>query len=44
LLSKIKYVKRLLKRYIEVRDHADERLLDTVRRLGPAPFQEAVYG
>lgn len=37
-------IERLLRRYIEVRDHADERLLDTVRRLGPAPFQEAVYG
>ncbi len=37
-------LERLLTRYIEIRDSDAERLLDTYRRVGPAPFKEAVYG
>jgi len=33
---------RLLDVYVE-RRHADERFLDTVRRLGIKPFKERVY-
>lgn len=35
---------RLLTRYVAIREDADERLLDTYRRVGPDPFKEAVYG
>jgi sulfite reductase (NADPH) hemoprotein beta-component len=35
---------RLLERYVQIREHDGERFLDTYRRVGPAPFKEAVYG
>lgn len=36
-------IERIVDSYIELRD-ADERFLDTYRRVGIEPFQEAVYG
>ena len=37
-------VDKLIAFYRSARSSADERFLDTYRRLGPAPFKEAVYG
>ena len=37
-------VEKVIERYREVRSGPDERFLDTYRRLGDAPFKEAVYG
>jgi sulfite reductase (NADPH) hemoprotein beta-component len=37
-------LERLLRRYVEIREGDDERLLDTYRRVGADPFKEAVYG
>jgi sulfite reductase (NADPH) hemoprotein beta-component len=37
-------VDKLIAFYRTARSGADERFLDTYRRLGPAPFKEAVYG
>jgi sulfite reductase (NADPH) hemoprotein beta-component len=37
-------VDKLIAFYRQARSSADERFLDTYRRLGPAPFKEAVYG
>jgi sulfite reductase (NADPH) hemoprotein beta-component len=36
-------VQRILDVYRELR-HADERFIDTVRRVTPTPFKERVYG
>ena len=35
-------IARLIETYIEQR-HADERFIDTVRRIGIEPFKERVY-
>ena len=35
-------VARLIETYVDVR-HADERFVDTVRRVGIEPFKERVY-
>ncbi len=40
----INAVEKVLARYLEVRDSADERFIETVRRLGFDPFRHAVYG
>jgi sulfite reductase (NADPH) hemoprotein beta-component len=40
----INAVEKVLARYVEVRDSADERFIETVRRLGLDPFKQAVYG
>ena len=37
-------VEKVIARYLEVRSAPGERFLDTYRRLGDAPFKEAVYG
>ncbi|MBA3398172.1 MAG: nitrite/sulfite reductase [Deltaproteobacteria bacterium] len=37
-------VEKVLDRYLVVRESADERFLDTVRRVGFEPFRQAVYG
>jgi sulfite reductase (NADPH) hemoprotein beta-component len=37
-------VEKVLARYTEVRDSADERFIETVRRVGLDPFKQAVYG
>ena len=37
-------VEKLLRTYVELREHEDERFLDTTRRLGLEPFKEALYG
>ena len=37
-------VEKVIEKYREVRSGPDERFLDTYRRLGDAPFKEAVYG
>jgi len=37
-------VEKVIEKYREVRASPDERFLDTYRRLGDAPFKEAVYG
>ncbi len=37
-------VEKVIERYREVRSGPEERFLDTYRRLGDAPFKEAVYG
>ena len=37
-------VEKVIEKYREVRRGPDERFLDTYRRLGDAPFKEAVYG
>ncbi len=37
-------VEKVIEKYREVRSSPDERFLDTYRRLGDAPFKEAVYG
>ncbi|TRW14296.1 nitrite/sulfite reductase [Glacieibacterium frigidum] len=37
-------VEKIIERYRSVRSGPDERFLDTYRRLGDAPFKEAVYG
>jgi len=37
-------VEKVIERYRAVRSSPDERFLDTYRRLGDAPFKEAVYG
>ena len=36
-------VEHLVAAYVALRTSQDERFLDTYRRLGPAPFKEAVY-
>lgn len=36
-------VEQLVDAYLNLRASPDERFLDTYRRLGPAPFKEAVY-
>jgi sulfite reductase (NADPH) hemoprotein beta-component len=40
----VEAVDKLIAFYRTARTSADERFLDTYRRLGPAPFKEAVYG
>ncbi len=37
-------VEKVLAQYVEVRDSADERFIETVRRVGLDPFKQAVYG
>jgi sulfite reductase (NADPH) hemoprotein beta-component len=37
-------VERVIERYLEVRESAEERFIETVRRLGLEPFKQAVYG
>lgn len=37
-------VEKIIEHYRSVRTSPDERFLDTYRRLGDAPFKEAVYG
>jgi sulfite reductase (NADPH) hemoprotein beta-component len=37
-------VETIVKRYLEVRSSTDERFLDCYRRVGMAPFKEALYG
>ena len=37
-------VEKVIEKYREVRSGPQERFLDTYRRLGDAPFKEAVYG
>jgi len=37
-------IEKVLGRYLDVRESADERFLETVRRVGFAPFVDAVYG
>ena len=37
-------VEKIVERYRSVRSGPDERFLDTYRRVGDAPFKEAVYG
>jgi sulfite reductase (NADPH) hemoprotein beta-component len=37
-------VEKVLDRYLAIRESADERFLDTVRRVGFDPFKVAVYG
>jgi len=36
-------LERLLNRYLEIRECSDEIFLETYRRLGPQPFQQALY-
>ncbi len=36
-------IDRLINAYLELRDNADETFLDAYRRLGQAPFKEALY-
>lgn len=36
-------LERLLNRYLEIRESSDEIFLETYRRLGPQPFQQALY-
>jgi sulfite reductase (NADPH) hemoprotein beta-component len=40
----INAVEKVLTRYLEVRDSADERFIDALRRVGHEPFKAAVYG
>ncbi len=40
----INAVEKVLARYTELRDSADERFIETVRRIGLDPFKHAVYG
>jgi sulfite reductase (NADPH) hemoprotein beta-component len=37
-------VERVVKKYLEVRASDDEQFITTFERVGPAPFQEALYG
>jgi sulfite reductase (NADPH) hemoprotein beta-component len=37
-------VERVIERYLEVRESAEERFIETVRRVGHDPFKHAVYG
>jgi sulfite reductase (NADPH) hemoprotein beta-component len=37
-------VEKILARYIEIRESADEKFLETVRRVGFEPFKQAAYG
>jgi len=37
-------VERLVRCYLARREHDEERFIDTVRRIGVAPFKEYVYG
>jgi sulfite reductase (NADPH) hemoprotein beta-component len=37
-------VEKVLTRYLDVRESADERFLEVVRRVGLEPFKHAVYG
>ncbi|MBY4891569.1 nitrite/sulfite reductase [Rhodobacteraceae bacterium N5(2021)] len=36
-------VERLVRAYLDLRDHADETFLDTYKRLGATPFKAALY-
>ena len=36
-------IERIVSRYLELRRSASERFIDTVKRLGTAPFKEALY-
>jgi sulfite reductase (NADPH) hemoprotein beta-component len=36
-------IERVLTRYVALRDHDDETFLETLRRVGPSPFKEAMY-
>ncbi len=36
-------IERVTDRYVELRE-ANERFLDTYRRVGMQPFKEAIYG
>ena len=36
-------LERLIEAYLELRQDADERFIDTYRRLGAAPFKDALY-
>jgi len=40
----ISAVERVLTRYLDIRESADEPFIETVRRVGLDPFKEAVYG
>ena len=35
---------KVLTRYLSLRSSAEDRFIDVLRRVGPAPFKEAVYG
>ena len=37
-------VETVVETYLKHRSNADEKFLDAYRRLGPAPFKEALYG
>jgi sulfite reductase (NADPH) hemoprotein beta-component len=37
-------VERVIERYLESRESAEERFIETVRRVGLEPFKQAVYG
>uniref|UniRef100_UPI0035B30F03 nitrite/sulfite reductase n=1 Tax=Paenirhodobacter enshiensis TaxID=1105367 RepID=UPI0035B30F03 len=37
-------IERILRAYLDLRAGADEAFIDTFRRLGAAPFKEALYG
>jgi sulfite reductase (NADPH) hemoprotein beta-component len=37
-------IERLIACYLALREHEEERFIDTVRRLGVEPFKESVYG
>ena len=37
-------IERLVNKYIETRESADEPFIEAYRRLGEAPFKEALYG
>ncbi len=37
-------IEKVLDRYLQVRESTDERFIETVRRVGFAPFKQAVYG
>ena len=37
-------VETVVKTYLGLREHEDERFLDAARRVGPEPFKEALYG
>jgi sulfite reductase (NADPH) hemoprotein beta-component len=37
-------VERLVRAYVDLRESADERFIDAVRRVGLEPFKVAVYG
>jgi sulfite reductase (NADPH) hemoprotein beta-component len=37
-------IERLVRCYLDHREHDEERFVDTVARIGVAPFKEYVYG